>query len=47
MTAKQLLHIREEINSMIKKDPEITDVVISYQVRESRIRNIANITIKL
>ena len=47
MTAKQLLHIREEIKSMITKDPEITDVVISYQVRKARIRNIANITIKL
>ncbi len=47
MTAKELMYIKETIETMTAKDPNITDVLISYQIREARIRNIGNVTIKI
>ena len=47
MTAKEILHIKNTIEELKAKDPQITDVIINYQIRESIQKNIANINIKI
>ena len=47
MTAKELMYIKETIETMTANDPNITDVLISYQIKEARIKNIGNVTIKI
>ena len=47
MTAKELMHVKNTIENMVTKDPQITDVIINYQVKEAEHRNFANINIKI
>ena len=35
MTAKELMHIKNSISEMSLEDPQITDVIISYQIKEA------------
>lgn len=47
MTAKELLYIKNTIEELTVEDPQITDVIINYQITESTQKNIANINIKI
>jgi|TARA_R110000782_G_scaffold5_5_gene16 hypothetical protein len=48
MTAKELMHIKNTIDDMSIKDPQITDVIINYQIKEAkREKNFLHINIKL
>tara|TARA_R100000935_G_C2712696_1_gene114742 strand:+ start:144 stop:296 length:153 start_codon:yes stop_codon:yes gene_type:complete len=48
MTAKEILHIKNTIEEISKEDPQITDVIINYQIKETtRQKNYLKINIKL
>tara|TARA_R110001632_G_scaffold163461_2_gene281845 strand:- start:49 stop:192 length:144 start_codon:yes stop_codon:yes gene_type:complete len=45
MTAKELLHLKTTIEELRAEDPQITDIIINYQIIEAKQKNIANIKI--
>lgn len=47
MTAKELLHLKTTIAELRIEDPQITDVIINYQIKKSTHKNFANINIKI
>ena len=47
MTAKELLSLKTTIEELRAEDPQITDIIINYQIKEARQKNFANINIKI
>jgi len=47
MTAKELLHLKNTIQELRAEDPQITDVIINYQIKKATTKNFANINIKI
>jgi hypothetical protein len=47
MTAKELLNLKTTIEELRAEDPQITDIIINYQVKEASQKNFANINIKI
>ena len=47
MTAKELMQLKTTIEELRAEDPQITDIIINYQVQEARQKNFANINIKI
>ena len=47
MTAKELMHIKNSIAEISLEDPQVTDIIINYQIKKAKQRNFANINIKI
>jgi len=46
MTAKELMQLKTTIEELRAEDPQITDIIINYQIKKTTQRNFANINIK-
>jgi len=47
MTAKELMQLKTTIEELRAEDPQITDIIINYQIKKTTQKNFANINIKI